>query len=196
MNEKELENISLSKIVIPLLKGPLFRQKQTKLWEQMLQQQSALDDYLAVMGLSLYLDDAEGYAFLRQQDFKDEANPPPRLIHRRPLSFPVSVLCLLLRQRLLEHDAQGGEPRAIIERRQIREEMSLFLPHAGSDARRDEAVDRYIKRVEDLGLLKPLKDDDQRFEIQRITKALINADWLGDLDKKLREYKNHADSIR
>ena len=107
----------------------------------------------------------------------------------------MSVLCLLLRQWLLENDTRDGNIRAIIERRQIREELSLYLPEKGSEAKQEEAIDRHIKKVMDLGLLRPLKDDDQRFEIQRITRALINADWLGDLNTKLKEYEAYARSL-
>jgi len=188
---------SLSQLLIALMKGPIYADKHAPLWESLLSGSCRAEavDYLKVLGLQLYVDDAEGYAFLRQDPFEDEPNPPPRLIQRRSLSFPVSVLCLTLRQWLLEHDTRGGEVRAIIERRQIRDEMALFVPQTGSEAKFDEAIDRYIRRSEELGLLKPLKDDPQRFEIQRITKALVNAEWLGDLSARLEEYKAHADSI-
>ncbi len=187
---------SMSRMVIPLLKGPVYRNRQSVLWEQLLQQQAAVVDYLSVLGMQLYIDEAEGYAFLLQDEFEGEEDPPPHLIQRRPLGFAVSVLCLILRQWLLEHDTRGGEIRAIIERRQIREELTLFLPAEGSEAKVEEAIDRHIRKVEELGLLKALKDDNQRFEIQRITKALINAEWLGDLSQKLEEYRQHVDSIR
>jgi len=195
MEEDPQDSNSLSQLLIPLLKGPLYQDQHSREWGQLLQQQAILSDYLATMGLVVFIDEQEGYAFLRQDDFSDQDKPPPRLIQRRPLGFPVSVLCLLLRQWLLENDTRDGNIRAIIERRQIREELSLYLPEKGSEAKQEEAIDRHIKKVMDLGLLRPLKDDDQRFEIQRITRALINADWLGDLNTKLKEYEAYARSL-
>lgn len=85
--------------------------------------------------------------------------------------------------------------RTIIERRQIRQELALYLPEKGSEAKQEEAIDRCINKVIKLGLMRRLKDDDQRFEIQRISKALINTNWLGDLNTKLKEYADYANSL-
>ncbi len=192
MHEEHTASPPLSHVVVPLLKGPIYRDRQVETWERLLREKDAVGEYLTTLGLTIFVDENEGYAFVRQMEFDDEEHPPPKLIQRRPLSFPVSVLCLILRQWLLEHDTQGGELRAIIEKRQIREELALFLPQSGSEAKREDALNRHINRAVELGLLKALKDDDQRFEIQRITKALINADWLGDMEQKLAEFKQHA----
>lgn len=195
MQENYSASGSLSHLLIPLLKGPLYQNQHSKEWEQLLQQRAAISDYLATMGLIVFIDEQEGYAFLKQDDFTDQNDPPPRLIQRRPLGFAVSVLCLLLRQWLLENDTQDGNIRTIIERRQIRQELALYLPEKGSEAKQEEAIDRCINKVIKLGLMRALKDDDQRFEIQRISKALINADWLGDLNTKLKEYTDYANSL-
>lgn len=192
MTDEETDKQTLSHLVVPLCKGPIYREKSPALWEEMLQQRHAISDFFAVLGVILFVDEAEGYAFVRQNEFDDDANPPPKLIQRRPLSFGASLLCLILRQWLLEHDTHSGESRAIITRRQIQDELLLYLPTAGSDAKQLDLVDQHIRRVDKLGLLKPLKDDDQRFEIQRITKALINAEWLGDLSNKLKEYQDYG----
>ncbi len=121
MEEDEQNTCPLSHLVISLMKGPLYQNQHATEWEQLLQQQAALTDYLSTLGLIVFIDEQEGYAFLRQDDFTDVEDPPPRLIQRRPLGFAVSVLCLLLRQWLLENDTQDCNIRAIIERRQIRE---------------------------------------------------------------------------
>jgi len=195
MEEDYSNNGPLSHLVIPLLKGPLYQNQHNKEWQQLLQQRATVSDYLATMGLTIFIDEQEGYAFLKQDDFTDQSDPPPRLIQRRPLGFAVSVLCLLLRQWLLENDTQDGNIRTIVERRQIRQELALYLPEKGSEAKQEEAIDRCINKVIKLGLMRTLKDDDQRFEIQRISKALINADWLGDLNTKLKEYTDYANSL-
>ena len=62
-----------------------------------------LRDYVAVLGLELVLDEAEGYAFLRarNRDGDETTTKLPRLVARRPLSFPVSLLLALLRKHPL-----------------------------------------------------------------------------------------------
>ena len=68
-----------------------------------------------MLGLELVLDEAEGYAFLRSRpESEDDGNSKlPRLVARRPLSFPVSLLLALLRKKLAEFDAGGGETRLV-----------------------------------------------------------------------------------
>jgi len=89
----------LSALVIPLLKGVLYQESDPAAWNALLGLQARVRDYVAVLGLELVLDEAEGYAFLRSRTGADddEAAKLPRLVARRPLSFPVSLLLALLR---------------------------------------------------------------------------------------------------
>ena len=105
----------LSAIVIPLLKGVLYQEGDGALWNALINLQSRVRDYVAVLGLELVLDEAEGYAFLRSRaEEEDDPGPKqPRLIARRPLSFPVSLLLALLRKKLAEFDAQIEKEVAI-----------------------------------------------------------------------------------
>jgi hypothetical protein len=55
----------LSSLVIPLLKGVIYRDETTAQnagqWNALLDLQARVRDYVAVMGLELVLDEAEGY---------------------------------------------------------------------------------------------------------------------------------------
>ena len=98
----------LSVLLITLLKGVIYRGDDERLWGMLLNLQTRVRDYVTVLGLDLVLDEAEGYAFLksRAESADDEATPKlPRLVARRPLSFPVSLLLALLRKKLAEFDA-------------------------------------------------------------------------------------------
>ncbi len=88
-------------------------------------------DYVAVLGLELVLDEAEGYAFLRSRPSRRTMMRRPRLprlVARRPLSFPVSLLLALLRKKLAEFDAGGGDTRLVLTRDEIVELIRVFLP--------------------------------------------------------------------
>ena len=50
----------LSSVVIPLLKGVLYQEDNPAQWETLLDQQAGLRDYVAILGLELMLDEAEG----------------------------------------------------------------------------------------------------------------------------------------
>ncbi|WP_374669458.1 DUF4194 domain-containing protein, partial [Ramlibacter sp.] len=53
----------LSVLAITLLKGVLYREQDEALWSALLTLQARVRDYVAVLGLDLVLDEAEGYAF-------------------------------------------------------------------------------------------------------------------------------------
>jgi len=189
-------NASLSAAVVPLLKGVLYREEQPRLWNDLLGLQGAVRDYLAVLGLELALDEAEGYAFLRSRadaDGGDDEPTIPRLIARRPLSFPVSLLLALLRKRLAEFDAMGGDTRLVLSREQIVETMRLFSPDASNEAKLADRIDGQIKRVCEMGFLRRLKPErgasGESFEVCRILKAFVDAQWLSEFDARLEEYR-------
>src|SRR6185437_1365920 len=72
----------LSPLLIQLLRGVIDRDEQPALWQDLLQHQSAATEYFRLIGLELRLDEAEGYAFLKQ--FLVDEEGTPRLIQRRP----------------------------------------------------------------------------------------------------------------
>ena len=108
-------SVDLSAVVVPLLKGVVYREDDAVRWSALLDLQGRVRDHVAVLGLALTLDEAEGYAFLRSAPEPDDrsAAATPRLIARRPLSFPVSLLLALLRKKLAEFDAVGSDTRLI-----------------------------------------------------------------------------------
>ena len=186
---------SLSHLIVHLLKGPIYSDVKPKLWSALLDQRQQVRDYLLVINLALFFDEAEGYAFLRQIESENSEEPLPRLITRRPLGFAMSVLCILLRRWLSEHDTKAGEIRAIIERSMIHQELELYLPELRNEAKSSDKIDKHIDQAIELGLVRILKGDREKLEILRITKALINAEWLGDLNNRMRQYKQHAGLI-
>ncbi len=184
---------STSVVIVHLLKGVLYNDSYPSLWQDLLGYQAAIRDYFATIRLEIILDEGEGYAFLRQMpEIEGEEHGIPRLIQRRPLSYPVSLLCVLLRKKLAEQDASGGETRLILSREQVVEELRIFLQESTNEARLVEQIDTYLNRLVEYGLLRALKGDDGRFEVRRVVKALVDAEWLGEMSEKLERYKKHA----
>lgn len=192
----------LSSLVIPLLKGVIYRDetgaRNAGLWSGLLALQARVRDYVAVLGLELVLDEAEGYAFLRARDPEEDVTtiPLPRLVARRQLSFPVSLLLALLRKKLAEFDAGGGQDeegvRLVLSREDIVELIRVFLPEASNEARLMDRVDTDINKVIELGFLrrmKPVAGQAAAFEVRRILKAFVDAQWLADFDARLAAYQ-------
>ena len=91
----------LSLAVTQLMKGIVYRDTHDHAWHSLLELQPQARDYVDVLGLQVVIDEAEGYAFLRQRPADPEdSDPLPRLIPRRALSFHVSLLLALLRKKL------------------------------------------------------------------------------------------------
>lgn len=184
----------LSMVVIPLLRGVVYRDSEGATWQALLNLQARVRDYVAVLNLELILDEAEGYAFLRQRPDPEDGSTPklPRLIPRRPLSFPVSLLLALLRKKLAEFDAGGSDTRLVLSREEVVELIRVFLPESSNEARLMDQVDTHLNKVVDLGFARRLRtpaNQPAQYEVRRILKAFVDAQWLADFDARLADYR-------
>jgi len=184
----------LSALVILLLKGVIYQEADAGLWNALLNLQARVRDYVAVLGLELALDEAEGYAFLRSRTINedDAASKLPRLVARRPLSFPVSLLLALLRKKLAEFDASGGDTRLVLSRDEIVELVRVFLPESSNEAKLIDQIETHLNKIVELGFLRKLKPSTGQtaaFEVRRILKSFVDAQWLDDFDKRLAAYQ-------
>lgn len=187
-----------SLLAITLLKGAIYRENNEPLWGALLNFQARVRDYMAVLNLELVLDEAEGYAFLRSRPDAETAEGAPklpRLIARRPLSFPVSLLLALLRKKLAEFDAgcgqEGEGTRLVLTHNEIVELIRVFLPETSNEARAIDQIDSHINKVIDIGFLRRLKTnvDPANFEVRRILKAFVDAQWLAEFNERLAAYR-------
>ena len=182
----------LSLPLIALFKGVVYADQSPDNWQNLLERQAAVADYVAVLGLDLIVDEAEGYAFLRQRPSEDDENELPRLMARRQLSYPVSLLLALLRKKLAEHDAGGGDVRLVLSREEIADLVRLFLPDSANEAKLIDRVGMDINKAVEMGFLRKLRGEDDQYEVRRIIKAYVDAQWLSELDARLSEYAEHA----
>lgn len=177
-----------STVLIKLLKGPLFRHQHRDLWQLLERDEVMVRDYFQSIGLSVFIDDAEGYAFLKQEDA--EENDPlalPRLMTRRQLSFSQSLLLVLIRKRLAEHDSEESAPRLIISRDEIHQALMPFFPDVSNELKQRDSFDSLIKKTQELGFITPLKNHKDDFEVQRIIKAFITPDQITHFIEQLAD---------
>lgn len=197
----------LTSLVVPLLKGVLYREEGAPQWNALLQLQARVRDYVSVLALNLVLDEAEGYAFLRSKvrgdgsdNSQDDEEAPklPRLVRRQPLSFQVSVLLALLRKKLAEFDANGGDTRLILSRDAVVELVRVFLPSGSNESRLIDQVETQLNKVIELGFVRRLKVEssgtarkgaESMYEVRRILKAFVDAQWLAEFDARLAQYQ-------
>ena len=195
----------LPSLVVTLLKSVLYRDDRPALWDALIRLQAHVADYVAVLGLELNLDEAEGYAFLRSKgadadgrdgektDGEEDGDAIPRLVARRQLSYPVSLLLALLRKKLAEFDAGGIETRLVLSREEIVDMVRIFLPERTNEVKLIGQIDSYLEKIEDLGFVRRLKGQADMYEVRRILKAFVDAQWLNDFDAHLASYQKHAE---
>ena len=189
---------SLSIAVTHLMKGVVYRDTHPVPWHHLMRLQAQARDYVSVLGLTVEIDEAEGYAFLRSQPRDDADGEPaiPRLVARRALSFHVSLLLALLRKRLAEFDAGNADTRLVLSRQQIVDMCTVFLPASTSEARLVDQIDTHVTKVVELGFLRRLDDADGTYEVRRIIKAFIDGQWLTDFNTRLAEYAAELEGSR
>ena len=187
-------DVALGPLVVPLLKGVVYRETDEQRWQQLLSTQITVRDYVSVLGLELYLDESEGYAFLRTPPDADEEADVPRLVSRRRLTYGVSLLLALLRKRTAEFDATSSDTTLVMTRAEITDLVAVFQPSATNEAKQQDRVGRDIEKIVDLGFLRPLqqrarRNEEPSYEVRRILKAFIDAQWMADFAERLEEYR-------
>ena len=76
----------------------------------------------------------------------------------------------------------------MLTREQIAEMMRVFLPATSNEARLADKIDSYLAKAVDLGFLRTAKNAESVYEVRRILKAFVDAQWLADFDARLAEY--------
>jgi hypothetical protein len=184
------EQAQLTPVVVQLLKGPVYRDTHERVWHQMLALRHQITDFVAVLGLVVMIDEAEGYAFLRSRPNEVVDDEVPRLVARRSLSFHVSLLLALLRKKLAEFDAVSADTRLVVSRDQIVEMLRVFMPETSNDVRLVATIDSHLNKIVDLGFLRRLRGQDDHFEVRRIIKAFVDGQWLSEFDQRLAAYRH------
>lgn len=185
-------------VAIKLLLGPIY-DTQTREWSDIRLYFNDLCSYLGKIGLELVFNETEGYAYLSQSEPEDEASRLPRLLQRRKLSWEVTLLCVLLRQKLEEFDIQDTNSRKLfITRGEFKAEIELFFPDQNNQSRLLDRLDTLIKNVQELGYIERVGTEDSqqpdatRYEVKRIIKARFTADELQSILRKIKPEESHA----
>jgi hypothetical protein len=162
------------------------------MWQRLEALRPRVADYVAAMGLELIVDEAEGYGYLHQRRSAPGEPELPRLVARRQLGYSVSLLLALLRRKLAEFDAGGGESRLILDGTQVVEMARTFFADTANEAKLVDRVETDVKKIVEMGFLRRLRGSEGRYEVRRMLKSFVDAQWLGEFEKRLSEYKEHA----
>jgi hypothetical protein len=181
-------------VVLKLFKGNVFK-NDTEIWNGLIQYQPAIARFFSSIGIDLFVNENDGYAFLKQKEFEDSPDISlPVLIEKRALSYSVTLLCVFLVEKLIEHDAKGGDsPYLVMDKREIYNSMKLFLPDTSNETKIFKDFDTDINTLKRYGFLRQLRTDENKYEVRKILRAKIPAEILQEIKEKLIEYAELTD---
>jgi hypothetical protein len=182
------EEHAVAVTIIALMRGVVYRESDEDVWIALSRHGGAVRDHFGAIGVEVVVDDTEGYAYLRATDDDEENEPLPRLVRRRALTYNVSLLLVLLRKRLLEFESTTGEGKLVVTRAELLDLLRLFLAESTNEARVVDQVDITVRKVVELGFLRPLRGQTDRWEVRRVLKAYVDAETMKDFAGKLAEY--------
>lgn len=174
--------------IIELMRGVVYQESQEAAWQTLGRYGAAIRDHFATLGVDVVVDETEGYAYLRTMPEAEGEEPLPRLVRRRSLTHPQSILLVLLRKRLVEFETSGTDDKLVLTRDQLIDDLRTFLPASTKESRLVDNVDSTIRQVADMGFLRQLRNSSDRWEVRRILKAYVDAETLGDYAARLEEY--------
>ena len=206
-----------SAAAIRLLRGPVYRKQEKKeTWNTLITYKSSLDEYFGVLGLRVFLETEDGYAFLEEvgerleKGMEDETEEMeaevktslPHLIRKTPLSYQASMLCVLLRYEIEKFETSQSEADCVIMRKsEIAALYRSFTKDRADEVKQMKNLDRTLKTLSDLTYLFTGPDtfsqgeisDDAEFELSPILKARIDTDFMKELLSKMKRSSENAE---
>lgn len=183
-----------AKLAVRLLRSPLFDDEEEH-WNKLTIYKTELIQYFEQIALDLIIDQRDGYAYLKQLELDDKGTTVG-LVQRRPMSYEVTLLCVILRKMLEEFETNDTSSRNMyITRKLLRVELESFFKEKANRMKLIRELNRYIEEVVELGFLKKLKaessaNEDDTFEVRRILKARLSEDELQHFLKQIKEEKD------
>ena len=160
--------------------------EDTQVWETIRADRDYLTRYFRQIGQELVMDEAEGYAFIRQIELDGEERVP-RIGRRQTLGYTATILLVCLREELARFDAAPGEStRLVLTRQQLRELVLQFVKESNNQIRDMRTVDSAIRRAEELGFLRAIGEaESDTLELMRILKARFGPSELESVKERL-----------
>lgn len=176
---------------VHLLQGVVYVD-EAKVWNLVLSHQTRLDSYFGRIGLRLVVDQAEGFAFLRQleeseMDVVRGYDQLPKLVHKKRLSYDATLACVLLREELRKFEEEEVDnTRCVVAFHDLFEQWKSFLPAGLDEVKAKRQLDAALKTLEELKYIREFTKDPQEWEIRRILKARIPVASLEKLHVDLK----------
>lgn len=171
-----------ARVAAKLLQGPVF-DDQTEIWLEIRQYEVELIKYFERIALELVIDKRDGYAYLKQIEL-DESGATIGLIRRIPLTYDLTLVCVLLREWMQESEKDNLDTSGLyITPKQFRERLEMFFKEKANELKFVKELNKHLESCEKMGFLKllykdPGNSDEDRYEVKRIIKARVTIEEL------------------
>lgn len=194
-------------VCVKLLQGPLYRTGNgDATWALLDAWQGEISKYFDVIGVKVVIENADGYAYLAQK----EGSNLPKLIKEYPLSPEISFLCVILREALDQFDSsQNVSSMLVMKESEIRDRIATFFPESSKSdqTKMYRKLDEYLNRLSELSFIREINPEnaasqnqnldsprDREFEVRRILRSKVNAEFLEEFKKRLEEISEEEKS--
>ncbi len=180
----EEKDMDYSRALITILKGVVDKRTQPDIWNIIKDNQPRMEEYVAQIGLLLYVGDNARYAYVKQ----NEDENLPRLVPRHQLSYGLSILLVQLRKSLGDFDASNGDSILVLSLEDIKLRLKPFPPAATNETKFDNEVNRHIKKAVEMGFLSEVYGQADAYEVRELIRSFVTADWLQRFNERLQDY--------
>lgn len=175
-------------VLARLLLQPIYREDGS-LWETLRAERDAVSHHFRQIGQELVVDEAEGYAFIRQIE-PEGGDVVPRVGRRQSLGYTATLLLVCLREELARFEAAPHDSTRLVQtRQQLREMVGQFVRETNNQIRDVRTIDGAIRRLEELSFLRAFGPPEaETFEIMRILKARFGPSDLEQVKDRLARH--------
>lgn len=173
-------------------------QEDGDIWKKLLAYQEPLRGFFHELGLELIVDEKEGWGYLEQQDLSAD-RMMLQLFKRRPLSFEMTMLLVILREELLGFDST---PRAVatvptVQLSRLLELLATFVPEQNNAVRRETALKSIVRQGVTMGIIREIRSDDVDtvYQILRVVKAKLPEARIAEIRERLKAQPNRQEEF-
>ncbi len=178
---------------IKLLQGVLYKEDKD-VWAILLANESDIESYFCRIGTSVVVDRSNGLAYLKQFSDDQRVNGYerlPRLVTRTPLSYQMTLGCVMLRDAYRRFEDEDLEnERCVVETETLFDNWKAFFPPEEDDVALRKKLTTCLGHLEKFKLVKKLKSESEMWEVRRAIKARVPLEQLEQLSQRMTEHVN------
>ena len=181
-------------VIIRLLQGPVY--VDDTVWRDLLAWQSPVEEYFSKIGIKLEIAETDGFAWIKQPKAEENDDSPlPRLMKKQAISYEATLLSVILREVLEEHDVKSEGNKLYLTQKDIKERIELFYKEQTNKSKLWKELSKPITDLLKIGILKLNREDvankdNNQYEVKRIIKAFISNERLEEIKNKLAAHVN------